>query len=224
MTINNYHLPMTIRILIADDHEVVRRGLVLLLKQEPGLEVIGEAKDGRDAVSMALELQPDIVLIDWKMPRQDGLSAAREIKKHAAGTRCLMLSGASLESAVFDALDQGIDGFVNKDVSPANLSHAIRTVAAGKPYLGPEITQALIERSRATMTTAAGERPSLSPREQEVLQLMATPMTYRQIGDQLHISEETVRTYAKRILAKLDQPNRTQAVIAGLRYGLIEIE
>jgi len=215
---------MSIRILIADDHEVVRRGLALLLKQEPGLEVIGEAKDGRDAVSLAIELQPDVVLIDWKMPRQDGLSAACEIKENVPTTRCLMLSGAPLDSAVFDALDQGIDGFVNKDVSPTNLSHAIRTVAAGKPYLGPEITQALIDRSRQSAAPAARERPSLSTREQEVLQLMATPLTYRQIGSQLHISEETVRTYAKRILSKLDQPNRTQAVIAGLRYKLITIE
>jgi DNA-binding NarL/FixJ family response regulator len=214
---------MSIRILIADDHEVVRRGLVLLLRQERGLEVIGEAKDGRDAVSMAIDLQPDVVLIDWKMPRQDGLSAAREIKELVPTARCLMLSGAALDPAVFDALDQGIDGFVNKDVSPTDLSLAIRTVAEGKPYLGPEITRALIEYSRRPPKGEAGERPSLSTRELEVLQLMASPLTYRQIGRQLHIGEETVRTYAKRILSKLDQPNRTQAVIAGLRYGLIEL-
>lgn len=215
---------MSIRILIADDHEVVRRGLALLLNQEPDLEVIGEARDGQEAVSMVIEMQPDIVLLDWKMPRLDGLKAAQKIRLNVATSRILMLSGAPLDSAVFDALDQGIDGFVNKDVSPADLAHAIRIVAAGKPYLGPEITQALIERSRSSQPDSAGERPSLSPRELEVLQLMATPLTYRQIGDQLHIGEETVRTYAKRILDKLDQPNRTQAVIAGLRYNFIHID
>jgi DNA-binding NarL/FixJ family response regulator len=215
---------MPIRILIADDHEVVRRGLALLLKQEPDLDVIGEARDGQEAVSMVIEMQPDVVLLDWKMPRLDGLQAARQIRQNVATSRILMLSGAPLDSAVFDALDQGIDGFVNKDVSPTDLAHAIRIIAAGKPYLGPEITQALIQRSRDSAMNAAGERPSLSPREQEVLQLMATPLTYRQIGDQLHIGEETVRTYVKRILAKLDQPNRTQAVIAGLRSNLIHID
>ena len=215
---------MSIRILIADDHEVVRRGLALLLNQEPDLEVIGEARDGQESVSMVVEMQPDIVLLDWKMPRLDGLQAARQIRHKAAASRILMLSGAPLDSAVFDAIDQGIDGFVSKDISPADLAHAIRVVASGRPYLGPEITQALIERSRSTAPDSTGERPSLSPREQEVLQLMATPMTYRQIGNHLHIGEETVRTYAKRILAKLNQPNRTQAVIAGLRFNFIHID
>lgn len=214
---------MPIRILIADDHEVVRRGLALLLKQEPDLEVIGEARDGREAVSMVIEMQPDVVLLDWKMPHLDGLMAAQQIRLYVATSRILMLSGAPLDSSVLDALDQGIDGFVNKDVSPADLAHAIRIVAAGKPYLGPEITQALIQRSR-NKPEYRSERPSLSPREQEVLQLMAAPLTYRQIGDHLHIGEETVRTYAKRILDKLDQPNRTQAVIAGLRYNFIHID
>jgi DNA-binding NarL/FixJ family response regulator len=129
---------MPIRILIADDHEVVRRGLALLLKQEPDLDVIGEARDGQEAVSMVIEMQPDVVLLDWKMPRLDGLQAARQIRQNVATSRILMLSGAPLDSAVFDALDQGIDGFVNKDVSPTDLAHAIRIIAAGKPYLGPQ--------------------------------------------------------------------------------------
>lgn len=215
---------MPISILIADDHEVVRRGLILMLGQEPDLEVVGEAPDGRSAVAMAIDLQPDLVLLDWKMPHLDGLSAAGEIKESVPGVRCLMLSGASLDTAVFDALDRGIDGFIHKDISPDDLFYAIRTVAAGKTHLGPEITQALLEHSRRPETQPATAHPSLSAREQEVLQLMATPLTYKQIGEQLHIGEETVRTYVKRILAKLDQPNRTQAVIAGLRESLIEFE
>ena len=215
---------MSTRILIVDDHEVVRRGLALVLSQEPDFEIVGEARDGAEALNVAAELQPDIILLDWKMPRMDGLQAARAIRESVPAAHILMLSGAPLESAVFDALDQGIDGFVNKDVSPADLSHAIRVVASGKSYLGPEISRALIARSRDNAQPDSGERPSLSAREREVLQLMATPLTYRQIGGELHISEETVRTYVKRILAKLDEPNRTQAVIAGLRFQFIEID
>ena len=213
-----------IRILIADDHEVVRRGLVLVLKQEEDFDIVGEARDGREAVVLATDLNPDLVLLDWKMPQMDGLQAAQEIKKNAPKIRTLMLSGAPIENDVLDALDNGIDGHVHKDTSPRALAHAIRVVARGKPYLGPEITQALIKHSHRPSEVKETSIPALSDRELEVLKLMATPATYRQIGEQLFIGEETVRTYTKRIFAKLNQPNRTQAVIAALRFGLIEID
>lgn len=213
-----------IRILIADDHEVVRRGLALMLNQEPDFKVIGEARDGQEAVSLVINLVPDILLLDWKMPQLDGILAARQIRLQAATTRILMLSGAPVEADVLDALDEGIDGFVHKDISPTDLAHAIRVVAGGAPYLGPEVTQALIRRSRPVQNTSPDVGPSLSERELQVLQLMATPATYKQIGEQLYIGEETVRTYVKRILTKLHQPNRTQAVIEGLRTGLISLD
>ena len=213
-----------IRILIADDHAVVRRGLSLVLNQEPDFQVVGEAADGQEAVSMAFDTVPDIVLLDWKMPRMDGISAAGQIRSQVATTRILILSGAPVENSVLDALDEGIDGFVHKDIRPADLAHAIRVVAAGNPYLGPEVTQALIKRSRESNTTSVPGSVNLSQRERQVLVLMATPATYRQIGEQLFIGEETVRTYAKRIMSKLDEPNRTQAVIAGLRIGLISLD
>ncbi|MCA9991593.1 MAG: response regulator transcription factor [Anaerolineales bacterium] len=211
-----------IRILLADDHAVVRRGLVLVLRQEPDFVVVGEAQDGQEAVSMALALIPDLVLLDWKMPRLSGLQAAAEIKRNLATARTLILSGAPVEDAALDALDQGVDGFVHKDISPAGLAQAIRAVAAGQRYLGPEITQALIERSQREPDSFAPP-VSLSPREVEVLALMASSATYREIGAQLFISEETVRTHVKRILTKLGQPNRTQAVIAAMRLGLLEL-
>ncbi len=209
-----------IRIIIADDHAVVRQGLMLVLGQEPDLEIVGEARDGAEAVALAAEMEPHLVLLDWKMPRLDGLQAARQIKEQQAEVRTLLLSGAPVETAVLDSLDQGVDGFVHKDISPAGLAHAIRVVAGGQRYLGPEITQALLERSRQP-PVAAPEPVALSPRELEVLQLMATPATYKEMAVQLSIGETTIHTHVKRIFAKLNQPNRTQAVIAALRLGLV---
>ncbi|MCA9975067.1 MAG: response regulator transcription factor [Anaerolineales bacterium] len=213
-----------IRILLADDHEVVRRGLMLVLRQEPDFVIVGEAQNGAEAVNLVVQMQPDLALLDWKMPDMDGLQAARTMKRLVTSVRTLILSGAPMETAVLDALDDGVDGFVHKDISPANLAHAIRVVASGKRYLGTEVTQSLIAYSRQPTTTPSlppTPSPALSERELEVLTLMATTATYREIGEQLFISEETVKTYAKRIFTKLNQPNRTQAVIAALRANLI---
>jgi DNA-binding NarL/FixJ family response regulator len=210
-----------IRILVADDHEVVRQGLVLVLRQEPDFAVVAEAGDGLEALMKARDTQPDLALLDWKMPRMSGLEAARAISRAVPTARVLILSGAPVEDAALDALDDGVTGFVHKDVSPTGLAEAIRTVAAGRAYFSAEIVAALGKRSQAP--AAGQESPALSPREVEVLQLMATAATYREIGERLFIGEETVRTYAKRILAKLGQPNRTQAVLAAARAGIISI-
>ncbi|MCO5197006.1 MAG: response regulator transcription factor [Anaerolineae bacterium] len=211
-----------IRILIADDHAVVRRGLILVLRQQADFEIVGEARNGEEAYSMVFDVVPDVALLDWKMPQMDGITAARNIRRDMALTKTLILSGAPLDDDLFDALGE-INGFVHKDISPENLAHAIRVVASGKRYLGPLITQELIQRSLRTVEKAS-DRPQLSPRELEVLQLMATPATYREIADELMIGETTVRTHVKRIMIKLDQPNRTQTVIAGLRLNLITLD
>ncbi len=209
-----------INILIADDHEVVRKGLVLVLGQEEDFNIVGEARNGREALEKIPKLKPDLVLLDWKMPEMNGLDAAAELKRHHPTVRTLLLSGAPLEEAALDALDGGVDGFVHKDISPADLARAVREVASGKTYIGQEVIAALKARS----INLRQEVPMLTPRETEVLKLMATASTYREIGAQLFISEETVRSHAKRILVKLEQPNRTQAVIAAMRSGLIELE
>jgi DNA-binding NarL/FixJ family response regulator len=209
-----------IRIIVADDHEVVRKGLMLVLRQEPDFEIVGEAHHGREAVDLAAQRKPDLIVLDWKMPEMDGLAAAATIRQEMPGVRTLVLSGAPIEAEALDALDEGVDGFVHKDTSPADLAEAIRIVAGGRSYLGPEIKEALAERARAMTAPHA----SLTPREMDVLQYMATAATYREIGEQLHISEETVRSHAKSILAKLEQPNRTQSVIAAIRAGLIELD
>ena len=208
-----------INILIADDHEVVRKGLILVLSQEPDLTIVGEAENGKEAVACLMALQPDLVILDWKMPEMNGLEAAAKIKELAPHVNTLLLSGAPIESAALDALDEGVDGFVHKDISPADLAQAIRQVAAGQSYLSAEVIAALKGRSQAEVV----EAPSLSPREMDVLKLMATASTYKEIGSQLFISEETVRSHAKNILVKLEQPNRTQAVIAAHRVGLIDL-
>ncbi len=209
-----------IRLVIADDHEVVRKGLMLVLGQERDFEIVAEAHNGREAVALAAERKPDLILLDWKMPELDGLAAAAAIRRQTPVVRTLVLSGAPIEAAALDALDEGVDGFVHKDTSPADLAEAIRIVAGGRTYLGPEIKQALVRRAQATQAPHV----TLTRRELEVLQMMATAATYREIGEQLHISEETVRSHAKSILAKLDQPNRTQAVISAVRAGLIDLE
>jgi DNA-binding NarL/FixJ family response regulator len=210
-----------IRILIVDDHEVVRAGLALVLRQEPGFEVIGEAKNAGETLALVEQLRPDLVLLDWKMPGMDGVSAAVTIRKQFPEVRILVLSGAPVEDAVLDHLENGVDGFAHKAITPSDLTLAIRVVAGGQAYLAPEITRALLRRAQI-----GEERKivSLTAREMEVLRLMAAPATYGEMGVQLSISEETVRTHAKNIFAKLKQPNRTQAVIAGLRTGLISID
>jgi NarL family two-component system response regulator LiaR len=211
-----------IRILIADDHAVVRRGLVLVLRQQPDFEIVGEARNGEEAYNMVFDAVPDVALLDWKMPKMDGITAARNIRRDMATTRTLILSGAPLDEDLFEALGE-INGFVHKDISPDNLAHAIRVVASGQRYLGPLVTQELIQRSLRPVGQEV-IRPKLSPRELEVLNLMATPATYREIADELMIGETTVRTHVKRIMIKLDQPNRTQTVIAGLRLNLISLD
>ena len=203
----------------------MRKGLTLVLRQEPDFEVQGEARDGVEAVALARAACPDVILLDLKMPKMDGEAAAREIRRQCPGVRVLILSGADLDENVLGVLEAGVDGYLPKDVGPAELARAIRAVAEGKTYIHAEVTRVLLKRMAAAPARAApSSAVQLSPREMEVLRRLPTPATYREIGRMLSISEETVRSHAKNILAKLDQPNRTQAVIAAVRMGLITLE
>ena len=208
-----------IRLLIVDDHEIVRHGLKLALSQVEGMQVVGEAADGSEALTLIYDLVPDVVLLDWKMPQLDGLKTAQQIKAEMGTARTLVLSGAPLESAVLDALEDGVDGFVHKDISPRNLVHAIRRVAAGERYLGAEVTRALIARSQRPRMEE--RTPTLSEREQEVLELMATAATYKEIAAQLFISLNTVRFHVKSLYGKLNVNNRLEAISKARALGVL---
>ncbi|GAB4438936.1 MAG: response regulator transcription factor [Anaerolineae bacterium] len=211
-----------IRLLIVDDHAVVRKGLVMMLRLEPDFEIIGEAENGAKAVKLAKQLQPDLVLLDFVMPEMDGQATAAALQAAAPDTRILMLTGVALDERVLEMLAVEVDGYVMKDIEPDELAQAIRTVARGEAYLHPSLARRLLNR-------VTERRPALPPqiqltqREREILRWMATPATYREIAEKLFVSEETIRSHAKHILSKLQQPNRAQAVLAAVRAGLIDL-
>jgi DNA-binding NarL/FixJ family response regulator len=209
-----------IRILIADDHAVVRKGLVMVLRLEPGFEVVGEAGDGEQVLELAKKLHPDLVLLDRMMPTMGGLETAVALRALKPEIKVLILTGADLDSGVYDLLAAGVDGYVLKDIDPQGLKRAIRAVASGEAYLHPLVARMVL--NRMGKASKEGLRSPLTPREMEVLQWLASPLTYRQVAEQLHVSEETVRSHAKHILDKLGQPNRAQAVLAAMRLGLVE--
>jgi DNA-binding NarL/FixJ family response regulator len=210
------------RLLIVDDHAVVRKGLVMVLRLEPDFEVVGEAENGRRAVELAQQLRPDLVLLDLVMPEMDGKAAVRALQTALPGIHILILTGIELDEGAMEVLAAGVDGYVPKDIEPDELAQAIRAVARGEAYLHPSLARRVLARMTGR-AHSPGSLPKiqLTPREVEVLRYMATPATYREIAGQLVVSEETVRSHAKHILSKLHQPNRAQAVLAAVRAGLI---
>jgi DNA-binding NarL/FixJ family response regulator len=214
-----------LRVVLADDHDVVRRGLAMVLESEPDFHVVGEVRNGQEAIDAAVRLRPDLVLLDVKMPVLDGVQAAKLIKHEAPEVRILMLTGITASPATLAMFQGAADGYILKDATPAELLDAVRTVAAGKPYLQGSIIRRLF--GAVPLETESADEPiiatPLTPREIDILRLMATSHTNREIATQLFVSEETVRTHVKHILRKLAQPDRTQAVIAAVRAGLLDI-
>ena len=217
---------VTTRCLIADDQAMVREGFAAVLDAQPGLLVVGQAADGADAIRQAQHLQPDIVLMDVRMPVMDGLQATRQIL-HAAGParpRVLMLTTFDLDDYVYEALRAGASGFLLKDATAAELVHAVRVVAAGDALLAPSVTRRLIadfaRRPRADPLPPA-TLGALTHRETEVLQLIARGLSNTEISDTLVIAEQTTKTHIGRILAKLDLRDRAQAVVLAYETGLI---
>ncbi|HEY2705937.1 MAG TPA: response regulator transcription factor [Candidatus Dormibacteraeota bacterium] len=217
-------MPDPLRVLIADDHHVVRRGLAMILQVEAGVDVVGEACNGQEAVEMALRLLPDLVLLDVRMPGRDGVQAAQIIKQRAPSVRILMLTGIIPSQATMTIFQGAADGYILKDASPPELLDAMRCVAGGKPYLQPSIIRQLF--GAVTPEVEQAETllgPALTAREIDVLRLMAGGHTNREIASRLSIGEETVRTHVKHILHKLDASSRTHAVNAAIRAGLLEL-
>ena len=212
-----------IRLMIVDDHAVVRKGLAMVLRLEPDFEVVGEAENGARAVELAAQLRPDLVLLDFVMPELDGQATALALQAAIPGVRILMLTGVALDERVLEMLAVEVDGYVMKDIEPDELAQAIRAVARGEAYLHPTLARRVLNRVAERRPSLAAPPVQLTQREQEILRWMATPATYREIAERLFVSEETIRSHAKHILSKLQQPNRAQAVLAAVRAGLIEL-
>jgi len=212
-----------IRILIADDHAIVREGLRTLISSEPGLELVGEAADGNEAVLKARELNPDIILMDLVMPHKDGLQAIKEIKQTNPEIRILVLTSFAEDDKVFPAVKAGALGYLLKDSMPRELLQAIRDVYLGGPSLHPSVALKLLREIREPPKSIP-VKESLTDREIDVLKLIAQGMTNQEIADRLILSEWTVRTHVSDILSKLHLTNRTQAALYALRKGIADLK
>jgi DNA-binding NarL/FixJ family response regulator len=217
--------PGQIAVLIADDQTLVRAGFRAILEGQPGIRVVGEAMDGRNAVDLARRRRPDVVLMDIQMPDLDGLEATRRILAEAGehAIAVLMLTTFDLNEYVYDALRAGASGFLLKDVLPEDLIAAVRVVAAGDGLIAPTITKRLIEQfaRSAPPSTRPAELGSLTPREVEVLTLIARGLSNGEIAEELVLSEATVKTHVKRVLSKLELRDRVQAVVLAYEAGLV---
>jgi DNA-binding NarL/FixJ family response regulator len=215
-----------VRIVVADDHQVVRAGFAGLLGTQPDFTVVGTAGDGAEAVRLCRELRPDVVLMDVRMPGMDGIEATRQLAGPAgAGPRVLILTTFDLDEYVYDALCAGASGFLLKDVTAERLFEAVRVVAAGEALLAPTVTRRLISefarlRPHAGAPSADG-LATLTPRETQVLRLVAEGLSNPEIAARLVVTEETVKTHVSRVLGKLGLRDRTQAVVTAYESGLV---
>jgi DNA-binding NarL/FixJ family response regulator len=211
------------RVLIADDDDLMRAGLVELLTADGSIEIVGQAATGRQAVERACQLAPDVVLMDVRMPDLDGIAATRELAQAAPSTKVLILTTFEQDDYIFGALRAGASGFLLKRTRPEDLIAAVHTIAAGDALLSPSITRRVIDRMAQQPTpelTDHGELDELTPREREVLALIARGLSNREIAAALIVEESTIRTHVKRILMKLHLRDRVQAVIYAYETGL----
>ena len=207
------------RVVIADDHGIVRSGLRLLLEQQPDIEVVGEAADGAEARDLAIAEQPDLAILDVKMPKLTGLQATREIREQAPDVAVLILSMHDDERYLFEALKAGASGYVLKRQADEDLLDAVRAVQRGEPFLTPDAQRALI---KDVLERGPDQADELTPREQEVVKLVAEAHTNREIAEILHLSEKTVESHRANAMRKLGMRDRVELVRYAVRRGLIE--
>lgn len=208
-----------IRVLLVDDHQVVRRGLRTFLEVQEDIEVVGEAADGEEGIARAEELRPDVILMDVKMPGTDGIEALRRLRDLANPARVLVVTSFTEQRTVVPALRAGAAGYVYKDIDPDALAGAIRSVRAGHVLLQPEVAEALLaQEDQPSSSSRAG---ALTDREREVLSLIADGRANREIARALVLSEKTVKTHVSNILMKLDLSDRTQAALWAVRHGIV---
>lgn len=212
--------PGRIRILLVDDHQVVRRGLRTFLEVQDDIEVVGEAADGDEGIARAEELRPDVILMDIKMPGTDGIEALRKLRELANPARVLIVTSFTEQRTVVPALRAGAAGYVYKDIDPVALAAAIRSVHAGQVLLQPEVAVALL--AEEGHPPPSGRGGSLTDREREVLRHIADGRSNREIARVLVLSEKTVKTHVSNILMKLDVVDRTQAALWAVRHGIAE--
>ncbi|MGH2895394.1 MAG: response regulator [Solirubrobacteraceae bacterium] len=215
---------MTIRVLVADDQELVRTGFGMIIDAREDLAVVGEAADGREAIAVAKRTAPEVVLMDVRMPNLDGIEATRELVDSGHPARIVMLTTFDLDEHVFAALRAGASGFLLKDLGAAELVDAIRVVARGEALLAPTVTRRLLDRFADALPGGSGPPPSLAEltaREVEVLRLVAEAKSNAEIAARLVLSEATVKTHISAILRKLDLRDRVQAVVLAYDAGLV---
>ncbi|MGB8272169.1 MAG: response regulator transcription factor [Priestia megaterium] len=211
---------MKIKILIADDHHVVRKGLVFFLQTQPDLEIVGEASNGEEALKLAISLEPHIVLMDLSMPVLDGIEATKELKKQAPHVQVMILTSFSDQDHVIPALEAGASGYQLKESDPDELVSAIRKLMNGENQLHPKVTTHLLTRLTKSSEKKVNFIDHLTKREKDVLKEIAKGKSNKEIGASLHITEKTVKTHVSNILSKLGVQDRTQAALYAVQHGI----
>lgn len=208
-----------VRVYVADDHPLYREGLLRMLAEQPEFELVGASADGRKACADIERLRPDVAVLDARMPELDGMGVVKELKARRLPTRVLLLSGYSDSDLVYGAVAAGASGFLSKEAGRRTICEAVSRVSRGEVVLAPGVQAGLVSQIRAR---EADDRPALSPREQQVLELAATGCSAPEIGRRLHLSTTTVKTHLKNLYAKLGVSDRAAAVAEGMRRGLLD--